>query len=104
MDAIVDPRVVTLAGAMDVSLKKTRRLEDLLTIVEALRTKGYVIVLKWDGERNPEAGDNGPFTAVITGGDLRLSGDFFRKDDDTLEQALENVLGGLSEWLAGSHP
>jgi hypothetical protein len=60
MSAIVDAKVLALAERLGVHVEDAERLSGLLRVVEALRRRGHVIVLKWDGERNPEAGDNGP--------------------------------------------
>jgi len=96
MNVIENTSVLALAERLEVHVEGTERLAGLLRVVEALRRRGHVIVLKWDGERNSETGDNGSFTAIVSGG--VLAGEFFRRDDETLEGALEHVLIGYAEW------
>lgn len=96
MSAIIDTKVLALAERLDLRVAGVERVSGLLRVVEELRIRGYVIVLKWDGERNSEAENNGPYTAIVSGGNL--AGEFFRRDDETLEGALEYVLSRYEEW------
>ena len=96
MSSIANPEVLALAELLGVAVSDTERRTGLLRIVDALGKRGHVVVLKWDGQRNPEMGDNGAFTAIISGGDL--AGEFFRRDDETLEGAIEYVLTGYARW------
>ena len=72
----------------------------LLPIVEAACDRGFVCVLKWDGERDPDAGDNGGCTVIISGGPLTGSDTFFRIDAATMETALVSVLSSLGDWVS----
>lgn len=85
----VSADVQALADQLGVALDGLESPLALLQVVEELRLRGYVIVLKWDGER----GESKPYTAVITG--PPLGEDFLRRDDQTLAKALTKVLEGL---------
>ncbi|MBB2923531.1 hypothetical protein [Cellulomonas cellasea] len=100
MDEITDERILLLADRLHVTVRDVGHLAGLLRIVEGLRSEGFVIVLKWDGQRDVDANDNGPYTALVTRGGLE--GEFFRRDDESLEGALEDVLAALSERWAQS--
>lgn len=68
--------------------KELVELDRFLPLLERMRLEGAVVVLKFDGERGP--GDNGPYTALVSG--KVLKGDFFRTDADTLEEALAYII------------
>lgn len=88
--AVVTAEVEALASELGVNLDGPDTLSALLRVVDALHRQGYVIVLKWDGER-----ETSPFTAVVSG--PPLNGDFYRRDDETLELALTFVLTEFSK-------
>jgi|GEM_PF-7067171 len=67
-------------------------VDDLLPIIDRLRTRGFVIMLKWDGGRG--AGDSGPYDFLLSGhADSGVdSGRSVRTNHHSLEQA---ILTGL---------
>lgn len=89
--------VVALAERLAVPLQRQDATLDLLRLVDGLRRRGHVFVLKWDGERDTASGDNGAFTAILSGG--ALDGEFFRRDGVTLQGAVEGVLEAYERWL-----
>lgn len=99
MNQHVDPKVATLAARLGVDPGGAEPATVLLAVVEALRRQGFVVVLKWDGERHPEVGDNGPYTAMLSRPGLDQL--FFRRDDETLVGALEAVLREYETSHAG---
>jgi hypothetical protein len=93
-----DERLQRLCDALDVPSSEGEGYVRLLPVVDALRGRGFVVVLKWDGEREPSAGDSGQFTAVLTGGDLAAAGESLRSDAGSMEQALTSVLASFAVW------
>ncbi|GCE14140.1 hypothetical protein [Tengunoibacter tsumagoiensis] len=63
-------------------------IERFLPVIEKMRREGAVILLEWDGERGQ--GDNGVYTAVVSG--KTLKGEHFRIDADTIEEALSYII------------
>jgi hypothetical protein len=74
-------------------------LDAVLPLLERMRNDGAIVLVKWDGERRPEAGEL-PYTAVVQGGPL---GDQpYRTDATSLEEALCAIVGDYAErvWRA----
>jgi hypothetical protein len=95
-----EPKVAALALSLNIEFAPGEPvLLGLLRVFDALREQGLVLLVKWDGERNPQAGDNGQYTALITGPPLVSADAFFRKDDSSMEAAMQDVLVGYYDWL-----
>jgi len=76
-------------------------IDELFPLLEKLRADGAVIMLKWDGEHG-SGGDQGPYTALITG--RVLSGEFFRADRASIEEALAEVIVAYASARWGFTP
>lgn len=83
--------VLSLASARGVELADDEPLPGLLRLVDSLADDGYVVVLKWDGERG--VGDPPRHTMLISRGALK--GDPIRSDNATMEGALSDALARL---------
>jgi len=99
VEPVHTPGALTMASALDVRIEDASRLEGLIRLADALRSEGLVVVVKWDGERQPDAGDNGPYTVVVS---RPSDGSFIRRDDDSLEGAFEYVYALLAQGEAPS--
>jgi hypothetical protein len=102
MNPSIEFRVASLASDLGVEFSPDEpTLLRLLKTFDALREQGLVLLVKWDGERQPHLGDNGQYTALITGPPLADDEVFFRKDDSSMEAAMQAVLAGYHDWLQG---
>lgn len=100
MTSPVEPKVGALALTLGIEfVPEEPTLLGLLRVFDALREQGLVLLVKWDGERQPKLGDNGQYTALITGPNLVREDAFFRKDDSSMEAAMQDVLTGYHDWL-----
>jgi hypothetical protein len=90
------PEVRALARELSVPLDDAEPVLGRLRMIDALCARGFVVVVKWDGERDPANGDNGRYTVMLSGGDL--GAEFFRRDDETLLLAVDFVFGEFSRY------
>ena len=65
-------------------------------VFEAIRKLGFVVILKWDGERSEHEGA-GTHTVIISG--LWFEGELFREDDNSLEVAISKVLTRFLDYF-----
>lgn len=68
-------------------------------LIEEMMMAGCVVVMKLDGARNPEAGDNGKYTIIATGGPLgsvSIRGDF-----ENLDDGLSYLIGNYHAVVVG---
>jgi hypothetical protein len=68
-------------------------LDPVLPLLERMRSEGAIVLVKWDGERRPDAGER-PYTAVVQGGPL--GDESYRADAATLEDALCAIVGSYA--------
>lgn len=69
-------------------------LDAVRPLLERIMKEGATVLIKWDGERRPEAGEH-PYTAIVQSGPL--GSDFYRTDAPTLEDALCYILGNYAD-------
>ncbi len=69
-------------------------VDPVLPLIERMRRDGAVVVLKWDGERDPNAGEL-PVTAIVQAGPL--GDDFVRTEAGIVDDALCEVIGEYAE-------
>jgi len=75
-------------------------VDQVLPLLEKMKSDGSMVLFKLDGERGP--GDNGAYTAVTSG--PPLGEDYFRVDADTLEDALAYVIVRYAKRMWGYSP
>lgn len=69
-------------------------VDAVLPLLERMRADGAVVLLKWDGERQPAA-DARPYTAVVQG--APLGDDFYRIDGTSLDEVLCYTIGSYAD-------
>jgi hypothetical protein len=60
-------------------------------LIDLIVEQGGTVILKFDGERQPDQGDNGKITVIAQGG--CLDGDLIRGDFVDLDSSLCHLLG-----------
>ena len=64
-------------------------------LIAMMMTNGATVVIKLDGQRQPDEGDNGNYTVIAQGGPLE--GDMIRGDFEDLDQSLCYLIGNYFE-------
>lgn len=91
----LEEEVLAIAAHLNLDPERNLGLDALWPLLEAIRNDGGVVVIKLDGERSPQFGDNGVYTVVLSSGSL--FDDFFRRDSDDLRQTLLESIAYYAE-------